>query len=136
MKSMLFLCVANSARSQLAEGVARQILGPDYTIQSAGSQPSFVHPMAIQALSELGIDPSSHSSKSVADIDLSQVDLLITLCADEVCPVTPGKIKRLHWPLPDPAAPGASEAGQLETFRWVRDELVDRLRRLKQELAT
>lgn len=134
MKSILFLCVANSARSQMAEGLARQIFGPDYTIQSAGSKPSFVHPMAIQALSELGIDTQVHSSKSVSEIDLSQVDLMITLCAEEICPVAPGKMKRLHWPLPDPAATGASEAGQLESFRWVRDEIADRLHRLKQEL--
>ena len=133
-RRILFLCVANSARSQMAEGLARQLFGPDYTLQSAGSNPSFVHPLAIQALAELGIETSRHSSKAVQDIDLSQVDLIITLCAEEVCPVVPGKTRRLHWPLPDPAAPGANEAEQLANFRQVRDELATRLRQLKQEL--
>ena len=79
--SILFLCVANSARSQMAEGLARQLFGTSYTIQSAGSSPAFVHPNAIQALDELGIDASGHTSKSVQDIDLSRIDLIITLCA-------------------------------------------------------
>ena len=134
IRSILFLCVANSARSQMAEGLARQSFGPDYTIQSAGSQPSFVYPMAIQALGELGIRTEAHSSKSVQDIDLSQVDLILTLCAEEICPLAPGKIQRLHWPLPDPAAPAANAAGQLENFRRVRDQLAARLGQLKQEL--
>lgn len=134
-RSILFLCVANSARSQMAEGLARQLFGPSYTIQSAGSNPAFVHPNAIQALDELGIDAGGQRSKSVQDIDLSAVDLIITLCAEEVCPVVPGKLERRHWPLPDPAAPAASDAAQLENFRKVRDELRQRLQQLKQELA-
>lgn len=133
-RRILFLCVANSARSQMAEGLARQLFGPSYTIQSAGSRPSFVHPLAVQALGELGIDTSGQSSKSVQNIDLSGVDLIITLCADEVCPVAPGRIRRLHWPLPDPAAPAENEAQQFEAFRKVRDELAERLGLLKQEL--
>lgn len=136
MTHMLFLCVANSARSQMAEGLARQLFGPEYTIQSAGSKPSFVHPLAIQALSELGIDTTSHSSKAVQEIDLDQVELIITLCADEVCPVVSAHVRRLHWPLPDPAVRADSEAAQLDSFRQVRDELAKRLRQLKQELKT
>lgn len=131
MKRMLFLCVANSARSQMAEGLARQIFGPQAQIQSAGSQPAFVHPLALQALRELGIDASQQTSKSVQTLDLKNVDLIITLCADEVCPVVPAQIERLHWPLPDPAAPAADEAAQLENFRAVRDELNVRLQALK-----
>ncbi len=134
MQRILFLCVANSARSQMAEGLARQILGPDYTIQSAGSKPSFVHPLAIQALSERGIETAVQSSKSVQEIDLGQVDLVITLCAEEVCPVVSGPLQRRHWPLPDPAAPAESEAAQLDHFRQVRDDLVLRLQALKREL--
>lgn len=135
-QSILFLCVANSARSQLAEGLARQIFGSSYTIQSAGSKPSFVHPMAVQALSELGIDITHHASKSVHDIDLKHVDLIITLCADEVCPVVSEKVRRIHWPLVDPANSAESETVQLENFRMVRDQIKDRLELLKIKFET
>jgi len=135
MQRILFLCVANSARSQMAEGLARQIFGSAAQIQSAGSQPAFVHPMALQALQELGIDASQQHSKSVQDIDLKAVDLIITLCADEICPVVPANTQRLHWPLSDPAAPTADEAAQLENFRRVRDQLKGRLEILQATLS-
>lgn len=131
MKRILFLCVANSARSQMAEGLARQILGPDYIIQSAGSKPSYVHPLAIQVLAESGIDISSHHSKSVQDIDLNAIDYVITLCAEEVCPVISRSVQRMHWPLPDPAAAAESEAVQLQNFRNIRDQIAGRLALLK-----
>lgn len=133
-RSLLFLCVANSARSQMAEGLARHLLGPDYTIQSAGSQPAFVHPLALEVLSEIGIDASAQRSKSVQEIDLSRVDLIITLCAEEVCPLVPGRTERLHWPLPDPAA--ATEAAQRDHFRQVRDALQQRLLTLHARLQS
>ena len=121
---ILFLCVANSARSQMAEGLARKIFGESAEILSAGSRPSFVHPLSIEVMGELDIDISKHSSKSVSDIDLSTVDRIITLCADEVCPYVPGDsaITIEHWPLSDPAKEAASEE-QLAQFRTVRDEL-------------
>lgn len=134
MKRILFLCVANSARSQMAEGLARQILGSDYSIQSAGSKPSFVHPLAVQALAERGIETASQHSKSVLDIDLDQVDLVITLCAEEVCPVAPGTVQHMHWPLTDPAAPAESESAQLDNFRKIRDQIAGRLELLKASL--
>jgi arsenate reductase (thioredoxin) len=122
---ILFLCVANSARSQMAEGLARRIFGDRAEVQSAGSQPTRVNPYAITVLGELGIDIASQRSKSVGDIDLSNIDLVITLCAEEVCPVVPGKIERLHWPLPDPAGAPADRA--LDRFRTTRDEIERRL---------
>ena len=131
---ILFLCVANSARSQMAEGLARSLFGPTYTIQSAGSQPAFVHPLAIQALAEVGIDASGQTSKAVSTLDLNPVDLMVTLCADEVCPIVPGRTRRLHWPLPDPAA--APEAERLDSFRRVREMLKGRLELLKVVLET
>lgn len=134
-RSLLFLCVANSARSQMAEGLARHLLGADYTIQSAGSQPAFVHPLALEVLSEIGIDASAHRSKSVQEIDLSGVDLVITLCAEEVCPLVPGRTERLHWPLPDPAA-AAPEASQRDSFRQVRDTLRQHLLDLRTQLQS
>jgi arsenate reductase len=132
--SLLFLCVANSARSQLAEGIARQLF-PGFRIQSAGSRPSRVNPMAIEVLAEQGIDASSHTSKSVQDIDPNGVDLVITLCAEEVCPLFLGKAERLHWPIPDPASddPTLSAEDLRARFRAAREEIRHRLETLKIE---
>ncbi|MDB5037664.1 MAG: protein tyrosine phosphatase [Bacteriovoracaceae bacterium] len=123
---ILFLCVANSARSQMAEGLARHFLDKKHTIQSAGSKPSSINPLAIQVLEEMGIDISKQRSKAVDSIDPKSVDVVITLCAEEVCPVFLGKAKRLHWPLPDPAAVGP-ESDRLAAFRKIRDEIRERL---------
>jgi len=122
---ILFLCVANSARSQMAEGLARARFGDRATVMSAGSAPTRVNPHAVDALAERGIDISGQASKSVADIDLSAVDVVITLCAEEVCPVVPARVTRIHWPLPDPAAAPPELAAA--RFRAVRDELQDRI---------
>ncbi|MHC5072918.1 MAG: arsenate reductase ArsC, partial [Planctomycetota bacterium] len=127
-KSVLFLCVANSARSQMAEGIARSLAPADARVMSAGSAPAGVNPLAVQALAELGIDISQQRSKSVDTIDLDAVDTVITLCAEEVCPVVSAGTKRLHWPLPDPAATGGSEAQRLSAFREVRDLLHVRIK--------
>ena len=129
---ILFLCVANSARSQMAEGLARALLGKKADVMSAGSTPARVNPLAIEALRELGIDIAHHQSKNVDTIDPASVDLVITLCADEVCPVFLGRAKRLHWPLPDPAA-GPTETA-LQRFREVRDDLQKRILRLRDKL--
>lgn len=85
-KTMLFLCVANSARSQMAEGLARKLFGSRISVQSAGSEPSKVNPYAIEVTREVGVDLSAHSSKSVQTIDAASVGTVITLCAEEVCP--------------------------------------------------
>ena len=121
-KGILFLCVANSARSQMAEGLARQLLN-SYTIYSAGSKPSTVNPFAVRALEEEGIGVEGHSSKSVGDIPKDEVDIVITLCAEEVCPVYLGDAERLHWPLPDPAAVEGSDEDILASFRKIRNEI-------------
>lgn len=123
---ILFLCVANSARSQLAEGLARAKLGDRYVIQSAGSRPSRVNPMAIEIMAEAKHDITSHSSKLVDDIDPSSVDLVITLCAEEVCPAFLRPARRLHWPIPDPA--GEYPDNELRTrFRKARRTIAYRL---------
>lgn len=129
MKKVLFLCVANSARSQMAEGLGRHILGPEVEVLSAGSQPSKVNPYAIEAMRELGIDISGHHSKSVDDVNAGAVDLVITLCADEVCPVLPGRVQRVHWPIADPATsdPGVSPEQMRERFRTAREEIRARI---------
>lgn len=129
MKTVLFLCVANSARSQMAEGLARHILGADIGALSAGSEPATVNPYAVEAMSEIGIDISSHRSKSVGEIDVGAVDLVITLCAEEVCPVLPGRVRRLHWPIADPASKDTAIAADAmrERFRTARDQIRARL---------
>ena len=126
-RHVLFLCVANSSRSQMAEGVARSLAPAGVKISSAGSQPSRVNPLAIRALDEIGIDIRSHTSKSVDTLSPTGVDAVITLCAEEVCPVFLGKAHRVHWGLPDPAGAGRTEEEQLQAFRSVRDELRRRL---------
>lgn len=127
MNGLLFLCVANSARSQMAEGLARAHFGDSVRVQSAGSAPSRVNPLAVAALAELGIDLSAHTSKSVDTIDPATVDTVVTLCAEEVCPVFLGEARRIHWPLPDPAGAEGSEEERLARFRDVRDEIRRRL---------
>jgi arsenate reductase len=126
-RHILFLCVANSARSQMAEGLARSMVHEGLVVSSAGSEPSRVRPEAITVLSELGIDISTHTSKAVSDLDTSTVDTVITLCAEEVCPLYLGKAHRLHWAVPDPAAVKKNEALRLQAFRKTRDELRRRL---------
>jgi arsenate reductase len=126
-RHILFLCVANSARSQMAEGIARSLAPADVKISSAGSQPSQVNPLAIRALDELGIGIRGQHSKGVDTIDPRDVDVVVTLCAEEVCPVFLGTALRVHWGLPDPARAGSSEEERLQAFREVRDDLRRRL---------
>ena len=129
-KSVLFLCVANSARSQLAEGLARDLFKDRVRVQSAGSKPSRVNPLAIQVMRELGLELTGHSSKPVEQIDPASVDLVITLCAEEVCPVFLSQAPRMHWPLQDPDGKdeALSEQERLERFRVARDQILARLK--------
>ncbi len=131
--NILFLCVANSARSQLAEGLAKAIFGENAAIESAGSEPSGkVQPWAFEVLKEEGIDISKNWSKSIQDLSpafIDNLDYVITLCAEEVCPALPSKAQRLHWPIKDPA--GVSEAQKPQAFRIARDEIRNRLMAFK-----
>ena len=133
---ILFLCVANSARSQMAEGLARDLL-PGVEALSAGSSPSRVNPYAIEVMAEIGLDISAQRSKSVAQIDPEGLDLVVTLCAEEVCPVLPGRVRRLHWPIRDPATADAALTAeqQRERFRSARDEIRARMSALARELV-
>ena len=132
MQRILFLCVANSARSQMAEGLARQVLGEQTEVLSAGSNPAPVNGHAVDVMAEIGIDITGQHSKSVDTIDLPGLDLVVTLCAEEVCPVLPGQVRRLHWPIPDPAVgePGEPEA----RFRAARDMIQERIEALAETL--
>jgi arsenate reductase (thioredoxin) len=125
-RHILFMCVANSARSQLAEGIARSLAPPDVVVSSAGSEPRSVRPEAVEALWEIGIDISGYLSKGLDAIDTTTVEAVVTLCAEEVCPVFSGRAVRLHWGLPDPAGVAAGPE-RLSAFRSVRDELHKRL---------
>jgi thioredoxin type arsenate reductase len=123
VKGILFLCVANSARSQIAEGIARSIVPAGTRVWSAGSRPTSVRPEAVAVLKEIGVDISQHRSKAVAEIPAAEVDTVITLCGEQECPLFLGKATRLHWGLPDPAAVTGSEQERLNAFRQTRDEL-------------
>ena len=129
-RSLLMLCVANSARSQMAEGWAKHLFGAQMSVQSAGSKPSRVNPYAVEVMKEVGIDLTGHASKSVDDIAPVGIDAVITLCAEEVCPVFLGSVRRLHWAIPDPASSEPlSREEMLVRFRTARDEIEKRLTR-------
>ena len=125
-RSFLFLCVANSARSQIAEGIARSLAPDGIRVSSAGSMPTRIRPEAVRVLEEIGIDAAAQRSKGMDEIE-AEVDAVVTLCAEEVCPAWLGKAWRVHWGLPDPAATQGSEEDRLNAFRGVRDELSRRL---------
>ena len=119
----------------MAEGLARKLFGAKAHIQSAGSMASRIHPVAIEVMKEIGVDISGQRSKSVNEIDRSNLDLVITLCVEEVCPVLPGKTKKLHWPTADPASKGYTPEAQLEGFREARDAILQRLAALAKDLS-
>lgn len=130
MKTVLFLCTGNSARSQMAEGLLRHIAGDRFEVASAGVSPTKVRPEAIEVMRELGIDISSQRSKAVDDFVGREFDYVITVCdnANEQCPVFPGNTHRIHWSFDDPAAVEGDELSRLTVFRRVRDEILERLR--------
>jgi arsenate reductase (thioredoxin) len=125
MIRVLILCTANSARSQMAEGLLRHIAGDKVEVFSAGLRPSQVNPYAIQAMADRGIDIRSHESQSLLLYLTTAFDYVITVCdhAAETCPVFPGKAERIHWSFPDPAAVKGTDAEMLAAFVAVRDGL-------------
>lgn len=130
-RTVVFLCVANSARSQMAEGLLRARAPAGWRVYSAGSQPARLSSTAVQVMQEIGIDISGQWAKGMDQVPLAEADLIVTLCAEEVCPVVPGgRAQRLHWPLPDPAAVAEDGPARLAAFRQVRDELARRIEAL------
>jgi arsenate reductase len=125
--TVVFLCVANSARSQMAEGLARASAPSGWRVFSAGSDPSIVNPLAIEALREIDIDISDHKSKGLDAVPMDEADLVVTLCADEVCPVFPQGAEHLDWAMPDPAGAGDQIRFQMDAFRETRDEIKKRI---------
>jgi arsenate reductase len=126
---VLILCTGNSARSQMAEGLLRQMAGDRLDVHSAGTRPGSVRPEAIAALAELGIDIRGHWSKHVDDFAGQHFDYVVTVCdhARESCPVFPVQTRRIHWSFEDPAAATGDEAHRLAEFRRVRDQIARRL---------
>ena len=125
--AILILCTGNSCRSHLAEAILRRALGENSRVESAGSKPAgYVHPLAIRALAEIGIDANSHHSKHMDLFLDDEVGTVITVCgnADQACPMFPGQMNRHHWPFDDPAHATGTEEEQFAAFRRVRDEIL------------
>jgi arsenate reductase len=135
MKRVLILCTGNSARSQMAEGLLRDIAGDRFEVESAGTIASFVRPQAIAAMAEIGIDISGHRSKCLDEFLNTEFDYVITVCdnANETCPIFPGPAKRIHWSFDDPAEATGSQDQVAAVFRRVRDEIAKRLREFAAE---
>jgi len=126
-KKILFVCTHNSSRSQMAEGLLRALRGDRYEAFSAGTEPTSVHPGAIAAMSEIGIDIRGHRAKGLSKFGMETFDEVVTVCghAQETCPVVPGDGIKLHQGFEDPAAAKGTEADVFAAFRRVRDEILD-----------
>lgn len=135
MKRLLVLCTGNSARSQMGEGLFRYEGRGEFEVCSAGTKPSHVRPEAIAVMSELGIDISSHRSKSVNELEGQPFDYVVTVCdnARDHCPVFPGGAERIHWSFEDPAAVEGSEEERLAAFRRIRDQIHERVKAFFQD---
>lgn len=129
-RRVLFLCTHNSARSQMAEGLLRHMAGDRFEVFSAGTEQTRVQPLAIEAMREIGIDISSHTSKTLDAFEGQTFDFVITVCdrANESCPIFPGGTERIHWSFDDPTAVVGSAEEKLHAFRTVRDAIQQRLR--------
>ena len=131
--NILFLCVGNSARSQIAEGLSKDMFGTKHNILSAGSDPTGeVHPYAIKCLNDIGIDISNNKSKSINDLDkifLVELDYVITLCAEEICPVLPSKATSLHWINEDPANNNFNGVQLNAAFKKTRENIYNLLKK-------
>ncbi|GEN94480.1 arsenate reductase (thioredoxin) [Pediococcus ethanolidurans] len=134
MKQIYFLCTGNSCRSQMAEGFAKKILGDQWRVASAGIETHGLNQRAVKVMAEKQIDISKNNSKLIDLQYLNTSDLVVTLCGDarDRCPVTPATVRKLHWPLPDPAQAQGSETEILQVFRKVRDEIEQRIKQLAQ----
>lgn len=127
---VLFLCTANSCRSQMAEGFLRHLGGDRFEAASAGAQATQVNPDAIRVMKEAGIDISSHRSKDVSEFMGQHFTYVVRVCdrAKETCPIFPGAFRYFDWGLDDPAMAEGTEAERLAVSRRVRDEIENRVR--------
>ena len=134
---ILFLCTANSCRSQMAEAWARQFAPPNIQVESAGIEPHGKNPRAIAVMAEAGVDISKQESTRLASSMLAWADVVVTVCgdADENCPVLPAHVHKIHWPLSDPAKATGTEEEIMAVFRKSRDDIRRRVQQLVSELA-
>ena len=134
-KTIYFICTGNSCRSQIAEGFGKKYLGDKYKVYSAGVEAHGLNPRAVKVMDEAGVDISKQTSNIIDPEILSQADYIITLCGDakDRCPITPPHVKRDHWGFDDPARAEGSEEKRLETFRRVRDEIEERIKKFALE---
>lgn len=128
-RGVLFVCVANAARSQMAEAWARRLAPPGIEVASAGLAPSQVHPLAVQVMAEVGLDIAGARAKTLDAVPLQRFDLVVTLCDEGRCLDLPEGVRHLHWPIEDPL-PATASPDALEVFRRVRDDLAARVDRL------
>jgi arsenate reductase len=137
-KKVLFLCWGNSARSQMAEGLMKSLGSEQWDVKSAGTFPSYVHPLAIRVMEEIGIDISQQTSKSYDQFLEERFDYLVTLCdeASQTCPVFSGEGEKLHWPLEDPATAIGTIDERMMVFQKVRDEIKTKIEELLKSLPT
>lgn len=129
-QKVLFVCTGNSCRSQIGEGLLKDMAGDQFDVYSCGSHPSRVHPNAIAVMEEWGIDISGHTSDSIDEYLDQGIDIVITVCdnANQACPIFPGDVQRIHWSVDDPFRGWNSDPSQLDNFRETRRELKERLK--------
>jgi arsenate reductase len=137
MIKIMFLCTANSCRSQMAEGFARDFSKGLIEVHSAGLMAAGVQRRAIAVMKEVGIDISKQKSKEIDEDLLRKMDIVVTLCgnAEESCPWTPPNIKRIHWPIKDPVGTVGTEEDIMKEFRRARDEIKERVKGLIEEIT-
>ena len=133
MKKILFLCRGNSCRSQIAEGIARNILDNKYHIESAGTEKHGVNPNAVRILQDIGVDISSYKSKTIELAHFSRFDLIITLCGDakDKCPILDNDVKHIHWGMEDPAKFKGDDLEIMSNFEKIRDLILNKIKELK-----
>ena len=131
-EKIIFICTGNACRSQIAEGIMRQLAGDKFDVFSAGSHPSLVHPMSIKVMKEIGINITSHTSDPISNFLSKNINIVVTVCdnADKVCPVFPGKVERIHWSIKDPFKGWNSHPDDLVNFRKTREDLTARIKNL------
>ena len=131
-EKIIFICTGNACRSQIAEGIMRQLAGDKFDVFSAGSHPSLVHPMSIKVMKEIGINITSHTSDPISNFLSKNINIVVTVCdnADKVCPVFPGKVERIHWSIKDPFKGWGSDPDDLVNFRKTREDLTARIKNL------
>jgi arsenate reductase len=137
MKKLMFLCTANSCRSQMAEGFAKELGKGLIEVHSAGLFAAGVHRRAIAVMKEIGIDISTQKSKDIDGALLKKMDIIVTLCgnAEDSCPLTPPHIRRIHWPIEDPVGTIGTEEEIMNEFRRARDEIKEKVKKLIEEIS-